>query len=82
VPPDLEKICVRAMAREPAARYQRALEMAQDIQRWLDENPLTTTRKSTGLKAVLQTHAILIITLLLIVVLVLTTVLSLRGFKH
>ncbi len=32
---------MRAMATDPGARYPRALELAQDIQRWLDEHPLT-----------------------------------------
>jgi serine/threonine protein kinase len=38
--PILEQICMRAMATDPAARYPRALELAQDIKRWLDEHPL------------------------------------------
>jgi serine/threonine protein kinase len=42
----LERICVRAMATDPAARFPRALELAQEIQRWLDEHPLSF-RKTT-----------------------------------
>jgi serine/threonine protein kinase len=48
VPETLEQICVRAMARDPGGRYARALELAQDVQRWLDEHPLTL-RPRTGL---------------------------------
>jgi serine/threonine protein kinase len=39
--PILERICMRAMATDPAARFPRALELAQEIQRWLDEHPLS-----------------------------------------
>jgi eukaryotic-like serine/threonine-protein kinase len=41
VDPILERICLRAMATDPAARYPRVLEMVEEIQRWLDEHPLT-----------------------------------------
>ena len=40
IDPILEKLCLRAMEPDPAARYQRALELADDILRWLDEHPL------------------------------------------
>ena len=35
VPRDLETICLKAMAREPARRYQTAGLMADDLNRWL-----------------------------------------------
>ncbi len=35
VPRDLETICLKAMAREPARRYQTAGAMADDLRRWL-----------------------------------------------
>jgi PAS domain S-box-containing protein len=34
VPPALEEICLKAMARDPAARYARADELAQAVQQW------------------------------------------------
>ncbi len=46
VNPVLEQICMHAMATEPGARYPRALEMAQDIQRWLDERPLVVRART------------------------------------
>ncbi|HVS71638.1 MAG TPA: serine/threonine-protein kinase [Phycisphaerae bacterium] len=46
VDPGLEAICRRAMATDPAGRYPRALEMAQEIQRWLDEHPLSVRTPS------------------------------------
>jgi serine/threonine protein kinase len=39
--PVLNQFCVRAMATDPAARYPRAQQLSADIQRWLDEHPLT-----------------------------------------
>jgi serine/threonine protein kinase len=50
VDPALEAMCMRAMAREPSARYPRALELAQDIQRWLDEHPLQLKRETGMMK--------------------------------
>jgi len=41
VDPILDRICVHAMATDPQARFPRALELAQEIQRWLDEHPLS-----------------------------------------
>jgi len=41
VDPILERFCLRAMATDPGARFPRALELAQEIQRWLDEHPLS-----------------------------------------
>jgi serine/threonine protein kinase len=48
VDPVLEAICLRGMATDPAGRYPRALEMAQEIQRWLDEHPLTSGQAGRG----------------------------------
>jgi serine/threonine protein kinase len=48
VDPGLEAICRRGMATDPAHRYPRALEMAQEIQRWLDEHPLTSGPVTMG----------------------------------
>jgi len=40
VPRDLETICLKAMAKEPAGRYATAEEMAEDLRRWLAEEPI------------------------------------------
>jgi PAS domain S-box-containing protein len=34
VPPSLEEACLKALARDPAQRYARADELAQEVQRW------------------------------------------------
>jgi PAS domain S-box-containing protein len=36
VPPALEEACLKALARDPAKRYARAEELAQEVQRWQD----------------------------------------------
>ncbi len=36
LPEPLQRICLKAMERDPAARYQSALEMADDLQRFLE----------------------------------------------
>ena len=44
VPRDLETIVLKAMARDPAARYAGAADMAEDLQRFLDNRPIKARR--------------------------------------
>lgn len=39
VPHDLEAICLKAMHKEPSARYQSAAEFGMDLRRWLNTEP-------------------------------------------
>jgi WD40 repeat protein/tRNA A-37 threonylcarbamoyl transferase component Bud32 len=41
IPRDLETITLKAMAKEPARRYDRAGELAHDLHRWLAGKPIT-----------------------------------------
>jgi eukaryotic-like serine/threonine-protein kinase len=49
VPRDLETLILKAIAREPARRYQTAGEMADDLQRFLADRPIKA-RRSTALE--------------------------------
>src|SRR5262249_48509365 len=45
VPPALEAICLRAMARRPEDRYPSALELASDLEHWLADEPVAVYRE-------------------------------------
>ena len=40
IPPQLEAICLKAMAFEPANRYQSARELALDLEHWMADEPV------------------------------------------
>ena len=40
IPRDLETICLRAMAKEAGRRYGSARELAEDLRRWLNGQPI------------------------------------------
>lgn len=45
VPRALEAVCARAMAPEPSGRYPTALDLAADLGRWLDDEPVSAWRE-------------------------------------
>jgi len=44
IPRDLETICLRAMAKRPADRYTSCAELAEDLRRWLSDEPIRARR--------------------------------------
>src|SRR2546430_219877 len=44
IPRDLETVVLKATAREPAQRYQTPAELAEDLQRFLDDRPIKARR--------------------------------------
>jgi hypothetical protein len=45
VPYDLEKICLKAMAKRPQDRYAGCQEMADDLGRWIEGQPLSRAKR-------------------------------------
>jgi serine/threonine-protein kinase len=50
VPAGLEAICRKAMARRPSARYEAALDLAEDMEHWLADEPLRAWREPITLR--------------------------------
>jgi len=48
---DLEIICARCLEREPGDRYRSAAELADDLQRWLDDQPIAASPLPPSLRA-------------------------------
>ncbi len=48
VPRDLDAICLKAMAAEPSRRYASALALADDIELWLADEPVTACCQLTS----------------------------------
>jgi len=46
IPRDLETIVMKALARDPGRRYSSALEMARDLQAFMDDRPIKARRQS------------------------------------
>jgi WD40 repeat protein/serine/threonine protein kinase len=45
VPRSLAAVCRRALARDPAQRYQSAADVGRDVQRWLADEPVAAHRE-------------------------------------
>ena len=50
-PPALQAICIKAMALRPEDRYPSAQALAQDIERWLADEPVTAWREPWRVRA-------------------------------
>jgi tetratricopeptide (TPR) repeat protein len=50
-PAGLEAICIKAMARDPAARYLAAAAVAADVRRWLADEPVEAYREPWAARA-------------------------------
>ena len=48
VPAALDAICAKAMAKERDRRYAKATELAEDVQRWLADEPVSAYREGWG----------------------------------
>src|SRR5437899_3132904 len=52
VPPELETVVLKAMAKNPEERYVTAQELADDLGRFLEDKPIKAKRPSLRLRAV------------------------------
>lgn len=50
VPAALEAVCLKAMATRPADRYPSAMMLAEDLERWLADEPVAAYREPLGVR--------------------------------
>jgi formylglycine-generating enzyme required for sulfatase activity/tRNA A-37 threonylcarbamoyl transferase component Bud32 len=50
-PRPLEAICAKAVARDRAARYARAIDLAEDVRRWVADEPVSAWREPLTTRA-------------------------------
>jgi serine/threonine-protein kinase len=50
-PPALEAVCLRALAKKPADRYATAQELAEEVRRWLADEPVRAWREPFATRA-------------------------------
>jgi Tfp pilus assembly protein PilF len=68
VPPDLDVVVMKTLEKEPKRRYQSALELAQDLERFLENEPILARRGSIvgrGWRRVKKHRAIAILSLVI-----------------
>ena len=51
IDPALEAVCLKAMARQPEGRYATCRALADDIERWTADEPVTAYREPLGRRA-------------------------------
>ena len=51
VPPALDAVCRKAMAKEPTGRHPSARELADDLDRWLADEPVSAWREPFAVRA-------------------------------
>jgi serine/threonine protein kinase/WD40 repeat protein len=51
IPKDLETVVLKAIARDPAMRYQSATELSEDLHRFLEDRPIRARRASSAEQA-------------------------------
>ncbi len=67
VPPALEAVCLKAMATRPADRYPSAKALAEDLERWLADEPVKAHREplSARLRRSARRHWTLVVSVML-----------------
>lgn len=83
IPRDLETVCLKAMGREPAHRYETAGEMAEDLRRFVRRFTIRAKRASlvTVAARFIQRHSLETLVISAVLTVILTAGLTIRHYR-
>ncbi|HZT81377.1 MAG TPA: serine/threonine-protein kinase, partial [Gemmataceae bacterium] len=84
IPAELETIVLKAMAKEPAERYATAKDLADDLERWLRDEPILARRPTAfqRLRKWRRRHSAVVTTATVAAVLALAAALGILGVSY
>jgi serine/threonine protein kinase/Tfp pilus assembly protein PilF len=78
---DLETICAKCLEREPGARYRSAVDLSNDLERWLDGRPILSRPVSLPTRALRWSRRNPAIAAMVVLLLVLGTAVGIMAWK-
>jgi non-specific serine/threonine protein kinase/serine/threonine-protein kinase len=82
--PDLDAIIRKALAKSPEDRYRSATELGEEIRRYLDDEPITARKQTTGesVRRFMRRHRAATFSIITVTVVVLVGIIAISIFAY